>query len=137
MTCTRNKMTVTLEKETYHFFDVTQLHLRYASCRATENSTHFIISTPLNDCGTLVNETEHGLIFLNEVQAVALIIDNVITRTHDFKLPFSCRYSRKSIESLGFAPQSMYIGHEGNARISWFKNISSAILPRQCQIVCI
>ena len=115
MTCTRSDMTVTLEKETYHFFNVSQLRLRYASCRATENSTHFIISTPLNDCGTFVNETEHVLIFWNEVQADALIVDNVITRTRGVKLPFSCRYSRKTLQSLGFTPQSIYFGQEGNA----------------------
>ena len=119
-------MTVTLKKEAYHFFNVTQLRLRYASCRATENETHFMISTPLNDCGTFVNETEHVLIFWNEVQAHALIIDNVITRTHDIKLPFSCRYSRKSLQSVGFTPQSIYFGHEGNAKMP-VQNISSAI----------
>ena len=107
---------MTLQKETYYFFDVSQLRLRYASCRATENSTHFIISTPLDDCGTLVNETEDVLIFSNEVYADALIIDNVITRTHDLKLPFSCSYSRNTLQSLGFAPQSIFFGHEGNAK---------------------
>ena len=105
-------MTVMLRKETYYFLTVSQLHLRYASCRATENSTHFIISTPLDDCGTVVNETEHGLIFWNEVQA------------HDIKIPFTCRYSRKTIQSLGFTPQSIFFGHEGNATISLLFNIS-------------
>ena len=115
-------MTVMLRKETYYFLTVSQLHLRYASCRATENSTHFIISTPLDDCGTLLNETEHVLIFWNEVLADALIIDNVITRTHNVKLPFSCRYSRKTLQSLGFTPQSIFFGNEGNVRISFEKN---------------
>ena len=101
-------MTLTLDKETYNFFNVSQLRLRYALCGATKNSTHFIISTPLNDCGTLVNETERVLIFWNEVQADTLIIDNVITRTHGLKLPISCRYSRKALLSLGFTPQSIY-----------------------------
>ena len=109
-------MTMTLQKETYYFFDVSQLRLRYASCLATENSTHFIISTPLDDCGTLVNETEDVLIFSNEVYADALIIDNVVTRTHDLKLPFSCSYSRNTLQSLGFTPQSIFFGHEGNAK---------------------
>ena len=116
LTCTRDNMTMTLQKETYYFFDVSQLHLRYGSCRATENSTHFIISTPLDGCGTLVNETEHALIFWNEVQADAFIIDNVITRTHNFKLPFSCSYSRNTLQSLGFTPQSIFLGYEGNTR---------------------
>lgn len=116
-------MTVTLKKERYYFLNVSQLHLRYASCRAIENSTHFVISTPLDDCGTLVNETEDGITYRNEVQADALIIDNVITRTHDVKLPFSCRYSRKTLQSLGFTPQSIFFGHEGNGGISFFKQI--------------
>ncbi len=127
VTCNPNNMTVTLEKGTYHFFEVSQLHLHYASCRATQNSTHFIISTPLNGCGTLVNETEHVLIFWNEIQADTVIIDNVITRSHDIKLPFSCSYSRKTLLSLGFTPRSVYFGDEGNVRnsLSFFKGVSS------------
>ena len=124
--CTRDDMTVTFEKETYYFFNVSELHLRYGSCRATENSTHFILSTPLNDCGTLVNETEEVLIFWNEVQADALIIDNVITRTHDIKVPFSCSYSRKSILSVGFTPQSIHFGDEGDAKLSLLVRTRSA-----------
>ena len=120
-------MTVTLEKETYYFFNVSELRLRYASCRATENATHFIISTPLNDCGTFVNETENALIFWNEVLADAVIIDNVITRTHDVKLPFSCSYSRNSLHSIGFTPKSFYFGYEGNVRFSSPENIRSVI----------
>ena len=126
VTCTRNGMTVTFEKESYYFFNASELHLRYGSCRATENSTHFILSTPLNDCGTLVNETEEVLIFWNEVQADALIIDNVITRTHDVKVPFSCSYSRKSILSLGFTPRSIHFGQEGDAKLSFLVNIRPA-----------
>ena len=86
-------------------------------CRATDNSTHLLISTPLNDCGTLVNETEDSLIFWNEIRVGAVIIDNVITRTHDIKFPFSCRYSRREVLSLSFTPRSIIIGHEGKLTI--------------------
>ena len=54
--------------------------------RATQNSTHISISTTLNACGTLVNETEDELIFWNEIRVDAVIIDNFITRTHDIHL---------------------------------------------------
>ena len=137
MTCTRDGMTVTLEKETYYFFNVSELHLRYASCRATENSTHFIISTPLNDCGTFVNETEHVLIFWNEVLADVVIIDYVITRTHVVKLPFSCSYSRKILLSLGFTPQSIYFGQEGNVGKSSLVISSAIFLTTPCGVVFI
>lgn len=106
-------MTVSLEKRTFPFFEVSQLHLRYSSCRATENDTHLLISTTLNGCGTLVNETEDALIFWNEIQADAVIIDYVITRTHDIKLPFYCSYSRRKLLSLSFAPQPIYFLTEG------------------------
>ena len=126
--CSRNGMTVAFEREIYYFFDPSELHLRYGSCRATQNSTHFILSTPLNDCGTLVSETEDALIFWNEVQADALIIDNVITRTHDVNVPFSCSYSRRKILSLGFTPQSIHFGQEGDAKLSFLVNIRPASL---------
>ncbi len=113
ITCSDNNMTVSLEKRTFKFFEVSQLHLRYASCRATENSTHLLISTPLNGCGTLVNETEDALMFWNEVLADAVIVDYVVTRTHDIKIPFYCSYPRKTLLSLSFTPQRIYFGTEG------------------------
>ena len=105
-------MLVSLGKERFHYFTVNQLRLRYASCKATENSTHFLISTSLDSCGTQRNETEDYLIFWNEVLADALIIDGVVTRSHDIKMPFYCRYSRKKLMSLAFTPQRIYFGNE-------------------------
>ena len=108
-------MTVYLEKRRFHYFQANQLRLRYASCKGTENSTHFLISTTLDSCGTLQNETRDFLIFSNEVHADALIIDNVVTRSHDIKLPFYCRYSRKKLLSLSFTPKRIYVGNESNS----------------------
>ena len=88
--------------------------------RATENSTHFLISTPLNSCGTLVNETEDALIFWNEIRADAVIIDNVITRTHDIKFKFYCSYSRRKMLSIQFQPQQIFIGSEGTLIYAFF-----------------
>ena len=81
--------------------------------RVIENFTHFSVSTPLNSCGTLVNETEDALIFWNEIRADAVIIDNVITRTHDIKFKFYCSYSRRKMLSIQFQPQHIFIGSEG------------------------
>ena len=111
--CGDSNMTVSLEKRTFPSFEVSHLHLRYSSCRATQNDTHLLISTPLNGCGTLVNETQDALIFWNEIQADAVIIDYVITRTHDIKLPFYCSYSRRKLLSLSFTPQPIYFLPEG------------------------
>jgi len=110
--CGKSNMTVALDKQTFPFFEVSKLHLRYSSCRATHNSTHLVIHTPLNGCGTQINETQDALIFWNEIQVDAVIIDNVITRTHDIKLPFYCRFSRKKMLSLSFKPRNVYFGQE-------------------------
>lgn len=111
--CGEHNMTVSLEKRSFPFFQVQRLHLRYSSCRATENSTHLLISTPLNNCGTAVNETQDALIFWNEIQVDTVVIDYVITRSHEIRLPFYCSYSRKKLLSLSFTPQFIYFGHEG------------------------
>ena len=106
-------ITVALEKKTFPFFDVARLHLRYSSCKATQNDTHLLINTPLNGCGTLVNETEDDLIFWNEIRTEVILIDNVITRSHDVKIPFYCSYSRRKWVNLGFKPQHLHFGTEG------------------------
>ena len=87
--------------------------LIFLNYRATQNSTHVSISTNLNACGTLVNETEDALIFWNEIRVDAVIIGNVITRTHDINLRFHCSYSRKKMLSVQFQTQQVYIGSEG------------------------
>ncbi|KAJ7383305.1 hypothetical protein OS493_029271 [Desmophyllum pertusum] len=135
--CGDSRMTVSLEKKTFPFFDVAQLHLRYASCKATENDTHLLISTDLNGCGTLVNETQDALIFWNEIRADAVIIDFVITRTHDIRLPFYCSYSRKKLISLSFTPRRIHFGQEvgyGNFTFSMeFYKSSSYATPYALQ----
>ncbi|CAH3033062.1 unnamed protein product, partial [Pocillopora meandrina] len=112
VSCGENSMTVSLVKQRFNYFTVNQLRLRYGSCKATENSTHFLIGTSLDSCGTQRNETEDYLIFWNEVLADALIINGVVTRSHHIKLPFYCRYSREKLMSLAFTPQRIYYGNE-------------------------
>ncbi|XP_022787102.1 uncharacterized protein LOC111327235 [Stylophora pistillata] len=124
-------MTVALEKKTFPFFDAARLHLRYSSCRATQNNTHLLLRTPLNGCGTLVNETEDDLFFWNEIQTDVIVIDNVITRSHDIKIPFYCGYSRKKWVNLGINPQHLRFGTEagyGNFtfKIDFYKSSSFA-----------
>ena len=106
-------MSLSIEKQAFSFVQVEQVHLRYSSCKATENDTHLTISTLLNDCGTSVNETEDALVFWNELRVDAVIIDGVITRSHDIRLPFYCSYSRKKLVSLSFKPLGIYNGQEG------------------------
>ncbi|XP_068721857.1 uncharacterized protein [Montipora capricornis] len=111
--CSETNMTVSLEKQTFRYFTVNNIRLRYWSCRATENSTHFLIGTPLNGCGTQVNETEDNLIFWNQILVDALVIDYVITRTHAVNLPFYCVFPRKRWLQISYKPQNVFFGVEG------------------------
>ena len=74
-----------------------------------------------------MNATEDALIFWNEIQVDAVIVDNVITRTHDINLRFHCSYSRKRILSIQFQPQQIFIGSEGAFFLS-FNYIATQIL---------
>ena len=106
-------MTLSIEKQSFSFVQVEQVHLRYSSCKATENGIHLTISTLLNDCGTSFNETEDALVSWNELRVDAVVIDGVITRSHDIRLPFYCSYARKKLVSLSFNPLGIYHGQEG------------------------
>ncbi|XP_074622474.1 uncharacterized protein LOC141880812 isoform X2 [Acropora palmata] len=133
VTCGEHNMSLSIEKQAFSFVQVEQVHLRYSSCKATENDTHLTISTLLNDCGTSVNETEDALLFWNELRVDAVIIDGVITRSHDIRLPFYCSYSRKKLVSLSFKPLGIYNGQEagyGNFtfRMDFFKS-GSFVVP--------
>ncbi|XP_068721771.1 uncharacterized protein [Montipora capricornis] len=111
--CSETNITVSLEKQTFRYFTVNNLRLRYSSCRATENSTHFLIDTPLNGCGTQVNETEDNMIFWNQILVDALVLDDVITRTHAVDLPFYCVFPRKRRIQISFQSKNIFFGVEG------------------------
>ncbi|XP_067017056.1 uncharacterized protein [Acropora muricata] len=112
VTCGEANMNVSLDKKTFPYFKVNNLRLRYYSCRATENSTHLLIGTPLNWCGTQVNETRDSLIFWNEIQVDVVVIDFVVTRTHKVNLKFYCTYPRRKYLSISFEPQQVFFGDE-------------------------
>ena len=111
VTCADDSMALSFEKQSFPFFDANLLHLRHPSCNAQVNSTHIILTTSLNDCGTLQNETQDAVIFWNEVLANAVNVTGIgITRTHNIRIPFSCRYGRKKLVSLNFTPRYKVFG---------------------------
>lgn len=107
VTCGDGNMMVSLEKQRFPYLNVSQLHLNYHWCRATENPTHLLLNTSLDGCGTTVIETEESLIFSNEIHGDVWQIDGAITRNHDFDLQFNCSYSRKRFLSLSFTPSGI------------------------------
>ena len=120
VTCGDYFIEVSIEKALYPSLEANRLHFYYSSsagCQATQISTHLYVSTSLQGCGTLLLETGDSLVFSNVVVQDAEPLQGsdsgsgddgsaaVITRDHDFDLPFACSYSRKKILSLQFVPE--------------------------------
>ena len=120
VTCGDYVIEVSIEKALHPSLEANRLRLYYSSsgCQAvTQTSTHLYVSTSLQGCGTLFLETGDSLVFSNVIVQDAVPLqgsgfgsgDNgseaVITRDHDFDLPFECSYSRKKILSLQFVPE--------------------------------
>ena len=116
VTCGDYVITVSIEKALHPSLEANRLRLYYSSsggCQATQTSTHLYVSTSLHGCGTLFLETGDSLVFSNVVVQDAVPLQGsgddgsaaMITRDHDFDLPFECSYSRKKILSLQFVPE--------------------------------
>lgn len=120
VTCGDYVIEVSIEKALHPSLEANRLRLYYSSsggCQATQTSTHLYVSTSLHGCGTLFLETGDSLVFSNVVVQDAVPLQGsvagsgddgsaaVITRDHDFDLPFECSYSRKKILSLQFVPE--------------------------------
>lgn len=112
ISCDEYNMVVSIKKSSFPFLDVNRLHLLYPYCTAWSTSTDIYLYTSLNGCWTYYVETEHSLVFSNVVQQDAEPINgsafdgsDLITREHDFELPFECNYSRTTLLTLQFAPE--------------------------------
>ena len=93
--------------------NVDRLYLRSRRCRASYNSTHVIVKTPLTGCGTVFSKDDQTLFFsnvLSEEQNSRAV--GVITRDYLFKANLTCAYPRKrTVGSISFEPakQRMFV----------------------------
>ena len=113
-------MQIDLERGHFKNFDPRHLHLNYQRCRATSNSTHISLRTSLNDCGTTYNETDNEIRFNNVVKGEKLILQGVVTRSFDVKIPFYCKYSKSKMLRVSFKPFGIIKGYEGIVYCSLF-----------------
>lgn len=98
--CHTNEMSVSLPKSLLVSIDRENLQLLDPNCTATENSTHFILTTTLAGCGTTSSQTENSLVFSNRVRHVPPMTA-VITRAPEVEISFSCHYSKYGFVSTG------------------------------------
>ena len=98
--CHTNEMSITLPKSLLVSIDRENLQLLDPTCTATENSTHFALTTTLIGCGTSSSQTESSLVYSNRVRHVPPVTA-VITRAPEVQISFSCHYSKYGFVSTG------------------------------------
>lgn len=101
-------MTVAVAKALLPGVDRGHLRLRNASCSATETSTHFSLTTPLDGCLTSASETPTSLLYSNKVLEIPsdMITNGAVTRKKQVEIPFSCQYSKSGmVSSAGWKPE--------------------------------
>ncbi|XP_041075195.1 ZP domain-containing protein-like [Polyodon spathula] len=107
--CTDTTMTLYISKSSVRGLHENHLRLNDPTCSVTSNGSHIIASVSLNSCGTKLEETEHDLIFRNEITSFENPHD-IITRKHQIEIPFICKFPKKSRLSASFkAHKSAYL----------------------------
>ena len=100
MKCHSNEMSISLPKSSLVSIDRENLQLLDPNCTATENSTHFVLTTTLIGCGTSTSQTENSLVYSNRVRHVPPRTA-VITRAPEVHISFSCHFSKYGFLSTG------------------------------------
>ncbi|XP_021323413.2 CUB and zona pellucida-like domain-containing protein 1 [Danio rerio] len=92
VTCSANSMSVTIVRSSIQNLRGDQLRLIDPSCQLYSNSTDVYASTPLNGCGTTLEETDNELIFKNKVTT----FDNPqdVTSRINLELEIMCAYQK-------------------------------------------
>ena len=78
--CGQNNMTITLPKSLLLGLDREHLRLIDVNCKASENLTHFFLTTELTACKTILRHKGDYTIYRNMVSEIPLKQNQVITR---------------------------------------------------------
>ncbi|XP_068762183.1 ZP domain-containing protein-like [Montipora capricornis] len=105
--CGQDEMTITLPKSLLRGLDVEHLRLIDDQCTATENETHFFLTTRTTECGTLLKHNNDHAIYSNMVSEIPLQENQIVTRVREAMIPFHCFYSKFGVvSSIGIKPIS-------------------------------
>ncbi|CAK6978953.1 uncharacterized protein LOC122987076 [Scomber scombrus] len=114
VTCSPNKMVVTLDKASMPGIDENYLKLKDPSCSLTSNSTHIMGSMSFGTCGTKLEDKGDFIAFKNEIISYVLPSE-VIIRRRTVKIDFSCQFPKSiSISSYYNLQKSDYIFTESS-----------------------
>ena len=105
--CLQNKMSITIPKLILKGMDLEHIRLLDPKCGATENATHFTLTTALTKCNTTRRHTKSTVVYSNTVLEVPLKQNDIITRVREIEIPFSCYYSNKrTATAVGMRPEN-------------------------------
>ncbi|KAI8504691.1 hypothetical protein Bbelb_178090 [Branchiostoma belcheri] len=100
--CHQDHMTVTFPREALTGVDVDNMHLLNDSCRATVTNESVTFTTGLQDCGTIEDSSEAGiLIFSNAAIGAPVMADNGAVRGAPFSETFQCEFTSQFVVSQG------------------------------------
>ena len=100
-------MTITLPKSLLYGLDREHLRLIDVHCTATENETHFFLTTSTTECGTVLRHAKDHAIYSNMVSEIPIEEHQIVTRVREAMIPFHCYYSKWGVvSSMGIRPAS-------------------------------
>ena len=100
-------MTITIPKSLLRGIDRDHLRLLDTTCKATETSAYFSLTTPLTGCKTTSRHTTSTIVYSNAVLEIPVAAKDVITRVREIQIQFSCFYSKYGVvSSVGWKPNN-------------------------------
>ena len=97
--CNSENMTIIVPKSLLLGMDRDHLRLLDTSCKATQTSTHFSLTTPLTGCNTTSRHTSSAIVYSNAVLEIPVAVKDVVTRVREIEIKFSCFYSKYGVVS--------------------------------------
>ena len=100
-------MTIILPKSLLRGIDREHLRLLDTTCKATETSAYFSLTTPLTGCNPTSRHTPTAIVYSNAVLEIPEAAEDVVTRVRETEIQFSCFYSKYGVvSSVGWKPSN-------------------------------
>jgi len=106
--------------------DRDHLRLLDTTCKATETSAHFSLTTPLTGCNTTRRHTPTAIVYSNTVLEIPVAAEDVVTRVREIEIQFSCFYSKYGVvSSVGWKPSNrkLLFSDEGQGNVTLSLNM--------------
>ena len=119
-------MTITIPKSLLRGMDREHLRLLDTTCKATETSSHFSLTTPLTGCNTTSRHTPTAIVYSNAVLEIPVAAEDVVTRVREIEIQFSCFYSKYGVvSSVGWKPsdRKLVFSDEGHGNFTFSLNM--------------